>query len=717
MKKKLIVLVLVLSLLAGSLAALSGCTNIITKNEQREQEQALVTVTYNGDVSTVTYGALLEAYNSYGYYYVYYYSYTVSDTLELLLNQLSNRELLLLYAKEQIVAKNGLSGSAKDYSWEALLTKAEINKAVEATNEEIAKAITSIMDDLKTEDETNAGKSEASSDGNSYTITFVKGDDAATGDAPTLAAVVSGAEATLPENTFELAGKVFKGWLIEGETYEGGGTYTMPIGNVTATAVWGDDIPDARPVRSEVEEAEEEDNYNADDNTVTVSPKMIVDGAWNFAYVNEDITSNSYFNEGFKKLLSNLAGNYKTYDYYYQSQLKTVIQERLETIIKSRLSNPTDDDVLAEYNRIIAKNKESFKTSSTAFATAVKDDVSGTIYFQQLGNYGFVRNMLLKFDDDEWAKLKAVIDAGTNTEAQIQAYCEAIASEKLVWISNPDYTTETGEAVDDHELDASGNCSVCGNAATIDYNNLVSYDATDHKITVNCTGYCAAQAYLPVKWPAYDKAAVGETPAKTGIITQMRNTFDAVNADTSLSSTEKILMLKELAITWTYLACDDAGSFADSDSYNDLGYFITADGESSSYLDAFTTQSRDLLTQGAGNYVASDGTFEVVTYTSSSSYAGIFMMMSTYASFDQSLVSAEDITNQVLPLDYIVTYGDTAADCLTLRQVIYNSLKSSNENDYYNNKANEFVAANKDSCIVRNDKLWKSILKEVEANS
>jgi hypothetical protein len=725
MKKKLVIFILILSVVLSAFV-FSGCENIIKKNDERVQQQILATVSYKGDSSTVTYGQLLESYTSYGYYYVNYYSYTIEQTLELLLNQLANRELLVLYAKERIVEAKGLSGSPQDYDYEQLLTKAEIDKAIRETNKEMESALESIIKSLKEEEEANKG-SGINYDGQKHKITFVSGSEEAEGKAPDKIEAESGSSISLPQNTFELEGKKFKGWSDGETTYKAGDSFLVSNADIELTAVWGPDLPEPRPVRAEVEKKDEDEDkdYNADDDTVALSPKLILNGAKNPAYVNEKLTSDAYFTKAMDQLLKNLKSGYKGYEYFFRAQLKTVVIARLEKIIKSEMPAPTDADVLAEYNRIIAENKESFKLSASAYDTALQSKLDKTIYHNSTEPYAFVRNMLLKFTDEEYAELNRIYKNGTVGEEQIKAYALAIAREKMIYISNPDFTTEAYEKEDEHVIEGSV-CSVCGELDATDYNNLITYDAETDEIVYNCGG-CAAKPYLELKWPAYDKAASGDEPAKTGIVTQIKNSFDAVNSDDSLSEFEKVLKLQELSISWTYLVCDDTGSFAGSDSYNALGYLITPEGTTSNFLEDFTEQGRALAKQGPGSYVNDDtGEFEIITYSFTSGYAGIFMLLTTNVPYDTAKIdavtsadgyeglSAQELKEQqILPLDYVVSYGANTEESKTIREIIYDSLKTTRENDYYNLQTSQFVKSNRDSAISKDTKLWAKLMKEI----
>ena len=72
-----------------------------------------------------------------------------------------------------------------------------------------------------------------------YAVTYVKGEAAATGTAPTETNKVEGATFTVKANTFAFTGHVFAGWLgSNGKTYQSGDTATMGGAALTLTAQW-----------------------------------------------------------------------------------------------------------------------------------------------------------------------------------------------------------------------------------------------------------------------------------------------------------------------------------------------------------------------------------------------------------------------------------------------------------------------------------------------
>lgn len=72
----------------------------------------------------------------------------------------------------------------------------------------------------------------------SYTVTYVSGNQSATGTAPAEQSYHEGDTVTVAANTFELSNHQFAGWSDGSALYQAGETFAMPAANVTLTAQW-----------------------------------------------------------------------------------------------------------------------------------------------------------------------------------------------------------------------------------------------------------------------------------------------------------------------------------------------------------------------------------------------------------------------------------------------------------------------------------------------
>lgn len=127
-----------------AITVFAGC-DVITKNEERDYNQALATVKYAGLTSTVTKGEFNESFNSLAYYYVYYYGYTVDEAADAILDSLAQRKLLILYVRDEIAK---IERVANTTAVADLLNAVERNEAVKSANESMSKWYKQVFEEL-----------------------------------------------------------------------------------------------------------------------------------------------------------------------------------------------------------------------------------------------------------------------------------------------------------------------------------------------------------------------------------------------------------------------------------------------------------------------------------------------------------------------------------------------------------------------------------------
>ena len=90
-----------------------------------------------------------------------------------------------------------------------------------------------------------------------YTLSYARGADSATGEIPASSEHLESAVVTLlGADTFEREGYLFKGWS-DGETiYEAGAVYIMPARDVTMTAQWESALPDGTELIASIPDSE-----------------------------------------------------------------------------------------------------------------------------------------------------------------------------------------------------------------------------------------------------------------------------------------------------------------------------------------------------------------------------------------------------------------------------------------------------------------------------
>lgn len=768
MKKKLIVATAIVLIIAFSMSLLVGCDEIFKKNEKRDAQQIVATVTYDGtnlgkQVSNIYKYELATTFNSYAYMYVNYYGMSYEATANYLAQSLASQRLLALYATDKLA---GIKGKTSIESLADLLTNSEINHAIEEANESMLTTLVSLVEDLITEDNANNASSSTGSDkddttvdeNTSFTVRFYSngGSDV---EKQKVYANAKAIEPTEPTKT----GYKFYGWYdnenLEGDEFD----FDTPITiNQKLYARWEKYVAP----RTELPEEEEVDDYDpeADLDANDIAVKFFAesykadlfddskeDSLFTTEFLNADFASKidsdnlvatlkDYINEGLSELESTLTSNLyldtfeDCYNYYLNNQYRTLVIESFERSIGESKS-VTREEIIAEFNSAIAKNKETFAGSDTSYESALTGSLSSTYYHPEKG-YGFVINILFKLDDESMEKLNDLATINpTNVEAVLRERNKLI-SEMTAYVANPSYDAEaTVEDKDGNTLelrdpmtDKNNPYNNVGKEADTtyqveggnNYQQIVEFKQTDGEwgIVFNATEH-PAMAYLMNKVPVFS------TDTQKGLIEQIYNSFNQVKS-AGLDKAQEVYWLRKVATTWVYLVSDDSGATSSESNNGGLGYLITPDGKDSSYLADFTTYARSLITNGTGSFtngdvsadcfkgIQADGTFagnnkafviadslvtDGVVKSSTNAYAGVFVLLNSLTVWDESngTFTEEDKANGTLPTDYIITYGKSADDTKTIYDTIQDSILSAKKSDAYNLDVNTMASNNKDS--------------------
>ena len=115
-----IVTVLLVAVLG--ISTLTGC-GLITTNTERDMAQIVAKVQISEDVTAdeIKKSEMLSAYMSYGYQYVAYYGYTVSDTYQMILDNLVQNRIIIQHARVELAKLyNGMVDDASKASTDFL---------------------------------------------------------------------------------------------------------------------------------------------------------------------------------------------------------------------------------------------------------------------------------------------------------------------------------------------------------------------------------------------------------------------------------------------------------------------------------------------------------------------------------------------------------------------------------------------------------------------
>lgn len=658
MKKKLILATAIVLLLAISVTMFVGCDEIIKKNEERDATQIVATVSYRDKTDYVYKYELQSVFNSYAYAYVNYYGMTYEEVANTLVKSLAQQKLLNLFALYTVADIQEVSVPSKA---EELLSKSEINKAISDSNDSMLSTLVSIVEDLVTEDNANAGgnnigksddtKVEVTKENETY-VRFVT--NGATAIEKQI--IAKGTKATEPDAPTK-TGYTFYGWYLtedfSGEEYD----FDTAVNNdIVLYAKWVKHT-DARTQRPE---AEKEDDYDPDnddikdedmakkffsedyqkdmlkeDGDIFIDNFLKADFAKNIVFDENETTLvavlKEYIGEGLadmkKQLMSNLHKKSveDCYEYYLNSQMQSLLITRLKRLVEGQVTvDPAE--IQKQFDDAVAKNIESYKDNESGYQSSLTSSLSGT-YYHPTKDYGFVINILLKLNDDDMKILTDFTKENPDNGAGAMILRNQLIANMSVKVSNPNYKADSkiedkdGNEIEvrDADTDSRNPYNKVGKTESNpydnsyeyetgegtyanDYNQIISFEQVDGKYQVvfKATQH-PSMAYLIEEVPAFDK------DGKTGIVHQIQNSFAQVKA-ANLEYAQEVYWLREVATAWAYIVGDDSGAITSSSNNNGLGYLITPEGQDSTYLSDFTDYARELIKKGTGSFCANETT-------------------------------------------------------------------------------------------------------------
>ena len=663
MKKKLIVATAIVLLLAMSVTMLAGCDEIFKKNDKRDAQQVVASVSYDSEkFGTLTDNVykyeLASSFNSYAYYYVNYYGMTYEAAAKYIAQSLAQQKLLVLFARDKVAQlehKTTLPDGIAD-----LLSASEKNKAIEDTNSSLLDSLVSVVKNLITEDNANTATSDTKKDDTTAEVTdpvYVRFDSNG-GSSIDKQKVQKGAFAKEPTDPTK-DGYTFYGWYAN-KDFSGAEfdfEKTAVDKDIVLYAKWEKHVAP----RTELPKAEEEDDYDPDKNEgITIADTFFSDAyqaklldsndtesLFTTKFLEADFVDNiivdegkqlvdvlkDYVREGLAEMSTNLKNNlYKNtaeecYDYYLKAQHQSLLVARLKRMV-NKSTDVSEAEIEAEFKAQVAKNKETFAGSDSSYESALTSTLNKTYYHPADDQgYGFVINILFKLDDEGMKKLNEMATNNPENAEAILLERNRLLANLKVYVSNPKYdSTATVEDADGKKLDLRDPMTDPNNpynnvGKTADakyqveggnnYNQIVEFKKVDDKyqIVYNATEH-PAMAYLSDKVPVFDK------DGQTGLINQIHYSLNQVKkavAARDLTKEEGVYWLREVATTWAYLVSDDTGATSSSSNNNGLGYLVSPEGKDSSFLADFTDYARKLVAAGTGSFsngTVTDGMFK-----------------------------------------------------------------------------------------------------------
>ncbi len=781
MKKKLIVIIALALVVAIFATLLVGCDEIFKKNDTRDANQVVASVSYKGRTANVYKFELESSFNSYAYLYVNYYGLTYEQAADYLVKSLAQQKLLNLYAKDVVLDyvkanhadKIDANVTYATVTSRQLLSTAEVDHAIDQTNESLLSSLKTIIKSAISEDNYNAGETtpEKEKVTDPITVKFESNEGSEVAEQK-IQRNSAAEEPTDPTRS----GYTFYGWYLEddfsGEEFD---FDTKLAEDTTLYAKWVEYLAP----RAVKEEEDDEDDYDKDayfdeaDLTPTFFSNEYQQGLFDELKDDETIenmqvpststfddTLKTYIDEGIATLKKNMINNVhksnfqECYDYYLENQMDSMLVEKLERVIGEGVT-VTKAEVEEEFTLAVSKNKETFGSDSSAYSSALTSALNTTYYHTALDHsYGFAINILLKLDDESVNKLNERYTNQQNKEMVRIERNRAVRVMKIN-VSNPDYdSTAKVLDADGNEIELRDPMTDANNpylAENTEYNKDNNYsqilefkknDDGEFEIVYNAHEH-PAMAYLTKQISAFDDGA------EVGIIHQIHNSFNQVKAyveSNEMTHIEGVYWLREVATAWLYLVGDDSGAVSSDSNNGGLGYLVTPEGETSNYLEDFTTYARNLIDVGTGAYqvgavvdadfagadaqgeLAGDGKVYVVADNigSSSAYAGVFVLLASDKVWDANAYTNEDTDGQplnaeqqvaldnttgILPMNYVLTYAEDLDDVKTVYGSIYDSLLEGKKADLYNTKAGDVIKNNE---ITYYNKVYKSLYEKLD---
>lgn len=690
MKRKLLAIAIVVVFVA---AFMIGCSSgIFEVNGNRDFHQVVATVNYNSMSEPIYKGDVLTYYNQYAYMYMQYYGMTSEQVVEYFYETLSRQKLMLLYAKDYL-AKNDL-GITDDAAIAKLsnvdfLTVDERRYCIEQANEMFEKSWKDIITEREKEQEANQGT-----------------------------------------NNDE-----------DKEEEE------------------DEDLLAARPSRDEEETSDEyEDEGLTDESKLPEKFTDYVDGK---IEKETDKDTKKIMQSALDELNKNLESNYKTYDYYLNNYYETRIVEKYEEMLGESLPEITQEEIDAHYNELCSTQISSY-VDEAAYKTAVESS-SNLLYHVKKG-YSQVRSILFKFSEEQSAALKNIQSMLEGNDDAIEYYRSVIALGKDVTgaagdsvyenlcdlgievnVSNPDYDADEDELKDAYT------------DLGLDY-RVVLYAMADDIAAKLDKLVAAAQAKGitdPVQLELVRQYAVNE--AITDWMYLVNDDEGMFSKDTYVVTPEGSASdyVAEYNVLARQLASQGIGSYAMNESDDkfapgsQLSYTVEEGKTPTEMFQAVNGKTYSLAKVNYESKNDTDEKYDTDVYTLKTEAGNsISFIINDYGI---QLIFVKDVfvddskgtytvktdaegneTGYVLNMDYrmsaeiTVKYVEDAegnktdevseisVKVITVKDYISKTLEDMKIADNYTNVQNKFLKENADNCISKNEKLYKSIIKEVQ---
>ena len=298
--------------------------------------------------------------------------------------------------------------------------------------------------------------------------------------------------------------------------------------------------------------------------------------------------------EAKRRLEKQMTTNYRDYEYYYLSKLKTQAVTACEEIVGKGAKSVTKAEILAEYEKRLNEQKQELLLGSKEYKDAVSGADVKTQIIHKDDKIFYVQHTLLKLSDDLDETYKAFENEKVANEDALWTYKKGLIDQSTMYISNVEYDKDAG--CEEEEC----TCISCEN-----YKGKNPGVCTDP----NCTCVkCPNKRFLTSISYGDNKTLEANEDGTFDILKVLaaiqEDLATVTDASTAADRTANLETFKK----WIYMSNEDEGFFTTL-SDGKLGYSLSMD--ESDYVESFTELSR-LLAYGKPEEKAAKPEYHIV---------------------------------------------------------------------------------------------------------
>lgn len=463
MKKLLVKIVSLITATVLSLGLFSGC-DLVTTDVERDMNQVIaeVSIPDSGLTDTIYKRELASSFNSTGYLYVMYYGYGLSETYQMLLDDLVESRIIVQQSKMALTGKTTSGGSLvadgffKEAAEVAEENKTSKDKVLSTPNYKGGKMTevkkTDSLDLFLTEYEYTSAKYNLLVTVDSLLDSYREAEEEKEYKSETVS-VTDRTTLTIPAD--ETSDEV------ELKTKEVSNSYAKKMNKINKDSELGLTIFDENgEIAYDNVYALDMDVFNTYIEKFDISTKenkravkKLIKNLQQYGFISSEEASKAtptkvdelleltYFKDTAKSLYENLI----------VSKYKLALENQQEKLVNDK------GTLYSEYVTLFKSQKELYENNYQAYETALENAGESTFVVYNpnygKGSYGYIANLLIGFSEQQKARLDAKAAEANITKPEVEAFRQALVNDLLVkdlresWVmsNHGKFNPETGK--------------------------------------------------------------------------------------------------------------------------------------------------------------------------------------------------------------------------------------------------------------------------------